>query len=122
MPLFVLHEHREHGPTHGDLMLQHGPALVTWRLPAEALRAGPIQHLPAQRLADHRSEYLTYEGPVSGGRGEVEAMDRGSYELISHDDDRWVVELSGQVLRGRFELTRQHEDSWELNQAAGHRS
>jgi hypothetical protein len=53
-----------------------GGPLVTFR----------VQHRPdapetrwfeAERIADHRREYLAYEGAVSGGRGEVERIGVG---------------------------------------------
>lgn len=36
----------------------------------------------AERLADHRREYLTYEGPVSGGRGRVRRVAEGVCGVI----------------------------------------
>lgn len=58
----------DHPFLHWDLLIEVGHALAAWRL----LR--PIQAevwLPAERLPDHRTRYLSYEGPVSGNRGRV---------------------------------------------------
>ena len=52
--------------------------LVTFRVPqrVDELHAG--QRLEAARIADHRPAYLTYEGPVSGDRGTVRRLARGT--------------------------------------------
>lgn len=42
---------------------------------------GQTTHLPAQRLPDHRRLYLDYEGAVSGNRGHVSRLARGTYRL-----------------------------------------
>lgn len=92
---------------HWDLMLENGDHLATWRLPANPSALGPAgttDNLPAERIADHRLAYLTYEGPVSGGRGEVKREDAGSYELLRKLPDVWQVRLMGARLTGDFEL------------------
>ena len=60
----------------------------------------------AEALADHRLEYLRYEGPVSGGRGEVARWDQGAYRLVGCSEDEWIVELRGERLQGRVVLRR----------------
>ena len=68
---------------HFDLMLETGSELLTW-----ALAAIPNQNgdWPAIALPLHRVEYLEYEGPVSGGRGDVTRMMAGDYELVSPEE------------------------------------
>jgi len=65
-------------PPHFDLMLQAGDALATW---AVERWPGPGETVAAERLADHRRAYLTYEGPVSGDRGTVRRVASGAYTL-----------------------------------------
>lgn len=104
---FVLLLHILSDNRHWDLMLERGDHLATWRLPADPsalLPAGGAGQLPAERIADHRSAYLTYEGPVSGGRGEVKREDEGRYELLRELPDVWHVRLMGRRLDGVFEL------------------
>ena len=63
---------------HFDLMLESEEGLLTWamgRLPAVGKGCGAI------KLPPHRADYLTYEGPVSEGRGTVERVMAGSYEF-----------------------------------------
>ncbi len=93
-------------PTHWDFMLETPQGLRTWALAAEPV-AG--QWIAAEALAIHRAEYLTYQGPVSGGRGTVEQYDAGHFRWQPF---RWqrseaeeiVVELTGKRLRGRAVL------------------
>jgi hypothetical protein len=78
----VLH-HTGHGPPHYDVLFERSPggrALLTFRSPAWPITA----ETQLERLADHRSIYLEYEGPVSGGRGEVRAVARGTCD-VSYD-------------------------------------
>ena len=79
MHRYVVLHHTGHGEPHYDLMI--GPAdgpLVTFRLPAWPVAS----RVTIEPLPDHRAHYLTYEGPVSGGRGEVRRVEAG---------DTWVV-------------------------------
>ena len=111
---FVIHIHSGHGPTHYDLMLERGEALATWRLSESPTGLGPGDSLPAERLADHRAEYLTYEGPVSRGRGRVNRLDRGPFDLIEAGENRWEFELSGVQMHGRFVLERAEGGLWRF--------
>jgi DNA polymerase Ligase (LigD) len=97
MPRFAVVEH-DHPTTHWDLFLEDGPELRTWRLyglpgPNELVRAAPV--------GPHRLVYLDYEGPVSGGRGNVRRFDAGTFEWIVDEPGRVVVCLAGQILSGR---------------------
>lgn len=53
----------------------------------------------ADQIADHRREYLTYEGPVSGGRGRVSRVCRGVCEA-RRDGEDWVIGMDGRWFRG----------------------
>ncbi len=113
---FVIHMHSGNGPTHWDLMLQDAEALATWQL-AQAPALQPGQAMPAKRLADHRTAYLTYEGPVSGDRGEVKRFDEGEYITLARAADRWEVTFEGNMLAGRYELAGRG-DEWTLKRLA----
>lgn len=66
-------------------MLENRGVLLTWELPK--LPPGPLpatfEQLGIRRLPDHRIDYLEYEGPVSNGRGTVQRVDFGEYQLTS---------------------------------------
>jgi DNA polymerase Ligase (LigD) len=101
---FVLLEHQWNG-THWDFMLEveTGGSLRTWAFD-ELPRAG--RDLSARALVDHRPEYLDYEGAVSGGRGSVQRVDRGTYERLVWEPDVVLVRLRGTHLIGEFALRR----------------
>ena len=103
---FVLHAHSGPGWLHWDLMLEQAGALVTWQLAASPADLPVGGSVPAKRLPDHRREYLSYEGPLSGNRGRVDRVDRGRYDVLAADEDRWTVVLEGSVLKGRYDLRR----------------
>ena len=63
-------------PTHWDFMLETPSGLRTWAL--ERSQPTEIRSRP-EALPDHRAEYLTYEGPVSGDRGAVTQWDAGNF-------------------------------------------
>jgi len=66
------------GTFHYDWMIQTAPAsdLLTFRCGVRIDEAA-TDSFEAERLPDHRQRYLAYEGPLSGGRGEVERVASG---------------------------------------------
>jgi hypothetical protein len=99
MPRFVVLRHvlppdspRE---SHYDLMLEADGRLRTWA--CEQL-PGLGQATRAQRLPDHRLDYLHYEGPVSG-RGEVTRILTGEYEPVNETADELSVRLTTETGR-----------------------
>ncbi|HEY4232931.1 MAG TPA: DNA polymerase ligase N-terminal domain-containing protein [Lacipirellulaceae bacterium] len=118
MPRFVLLHHEcptgDPRPTHYDLMLEADGALRTWtivELPCSwdataGLSSSVGENIVAEQLPDHRLAYLDFEGPVSGGRGNVSPIDAGTLTTVSESADRWVVALIGQRIRGQLELSR----------------
>lgn len=77
---YVVLEHTGHGDTHWDLMLEvpGRERLRTIQLSAWPLAMG--ESCAAKSLEPHRRVYLEYEGEVSGGRGSVRRVDRGTWE------------------------------------------
>jgi hypothetical protein len=115
MPRFVLLRHEcppgFGKPSHWDLLLEEGEALLAWSVAALPATGEAVAAL---KLPDHRLTYLEYEGPVSGGRGEVFRVDAGDFSWMELDPSRLAVELRGVVLRGRFVLEERQGDSWSL--------
>lgn len=136
MPRFVLLRHEcpppsknpKHGkPSHWDFMLESGAVLRTWelrKLPSawaaqldaaaaeEAAETVSVQALP---LPDHRLAYLDYEGLISGDRGSVRCVDRGTFAFLQERPDRLVVELAGNLLHGMARLSCR-DSCWKLSQ------
>ena len=110
---FVIQFHTTGRGAHYDLMLETDAGLATWQLRRPPADLGP-DGMPARRLPDHRAAYLTYEGPVSGGRGAVRIFDGGACRLIECEDQRWVFELRGRRVKGTFTLRRVGSGRWRL--------
>ncbi len=105
---FVILHHRVAGGEHWDLMLEQGEVLLTWQLEREPVDRAALP-IRARRIGDHRRAYLDYQGPVSGGRGEVARTDEGEVRFEEATDRRCVVRLTGRRLVGRFSLTAEGE-------------
>lgn len=110
---FVILHHQVAEGEHWDLMLERGDALLTWKLLLE-----PVDHsslpIPARRIGDHRLAYLTYEGPISGNRGQVRRVDAGTVDILELTAGRCVFVLRGDRLSGRLEL-RVEDGDWILD-------
>jgi len=113
---FVIILHTGCGPEHYDLMLEAGESLATWQLHADCLGLRPGDSLTARKLPDHRLAYLSYQGPVSGGRGQVRSIRTGTYETLDRGPDRLVVRLNWPGASAAFELARSDQagDDWRI--------
>lgn len=105
MPRFVVLRH-ELPPgnvrtSHYDVMFDTGEVLRTWAV--NDLPDSPTEQ-PAEQLADHRREYLTYEGPISGNRGDVRRWDEGAYETVRDDAEAFVATVRGGRLSGTLRI------------------
>ena len=122
MPGYVILRHEPPAdavrPVHWDFMLESGDRLRTWALTEEPRLGATIAAIP---LADHRTAYLVYEGPVSGNRGSVTRWDHGTYSTLREDDAIWQVRLRGSRWTGLASLRRDAEDSqrWDVEFSAG---
>jgi hypothetical protein len=102
---YVVLHHTGIAEPHFDVMFDTGDGgpLVTWRSPI-----WPIDRPTAlTRLADHRREYLAFEGEVSGGRGRVDRVAEGACEL-EMSAERWQVHIAGIDLA----MDSQGSDRW----------
>jgi len=110
---FVVQEHTTPEGVHWDLMLEKGEALMTFRLPEPPENA--LNHaIRTVRIFDHAPRFLTYEGPVQKGTGQVKIVERGTFCLRDETDDVITLDLHGTILHGGFTLTRIEGASWEL--------
>ena len=89
------------GSWHIDWLLDLAPAedrgLTTFRLPGRVDELTPGRHLTAERLADHRRVYLTYEGPVSEERGHVTRVAEGRIEAVQSVGETWAFQIRWQT-------------------------
>jgi hypothetical protein len=122
---YVVLHHTGVVPEHFDLMflLPEGKALVTLQVlePPELWKHTPPK---AERLPDHRLAYLTYEGPISGGRGQVRRVLEGEGVYYADARHQWRISLSGNasgeiavpIKNLRDLLTRPGSD-WQFGEA-----
>jgi hypothetical protein len=107
---FVIHEHQKRDdPVHWDLMLEQGETLRTFRLNCAPhdLAERPCLATP---IFDHDTRFLTYEGPVQQGLGQVKRIDCGTYQSIHMTQTTWTVVLEGKVLHAHVKLPLVRED------------
>src|SRR5437868_9196772 len=95
---YVVLRHEGFGEVHFDLMLEtyDGSQLSTWR----SADWPPTPASPTTYLAAHRREYLEYEGPITGGRGNVTRVHQGHHTIQQNDALAFVTRLEdGSILR-----------------------
>ena len=96
----LLHELAD-GSSHVDWMIARDSAaeepLISFRIQRRIDELRPGQHLPAQRIADHRPVYLEHEGPIPGDRGSVRRLARGVIvSEIGRLQPFWTLEICWQ--------------------------
>jgi hypothetical protein len=62
--------HRGYGPPHLDVLLGAGPRCRTWRFERT------VRGWVGRPIQAHRRRYLSWSGPVPGGRGFVQVLHR----------------------------------------------
>lgn len=79
---YVILEHTVNGGVHYDLMLElpGQEKLRTLQMQARLLKPGDTCEF--KELEPHRRAYLEYEGEISGNRGQVKRIERGTYESL----------------------------------------
>ena|ERR1700722_20334898 len=105
--LYVILRHEGIPRPHFDLMFQTSPGskLATWR--ADAWR--PTAMIDVEKLDDHRQAYLTFEGKISGDRGEVRRVEQGICS-VERTGETWRIELTPLPSGEKFVLTIQKRD------------
>lgn len=112
---FVIQEHHARR-LHWDLRLEHDGVLLSWALP-RGVPDDPDENRLAVRTEDHPLEYLTFEGEIPAGEygaGTMTIWDRGTYRAEKFSDDKLVVRLDGERIRGRYALFRTG-DNWLIH-------
>ena len=90
----VLRHDLPDGSHHFDWLFEPEPGddedervLISWRLPVAP--PAPIGRFEAARLGPHRRLYLTYEGPIPGGRGTVTRVASGTGQILADAPGRF---------------------------------
>jgi hypothetical protein len=101
---------------HFDLMFETTPGseLATWRSPT-----WPIEtEATLTRLKDHRRDYLSYEGPISGDRGHVRRVESGVYHLKKRAEGLWLLTFKSLTTHRQLEFRQQAGDRWRAQPPA----
>ena len=112
MPTYVMHKHKS-SHLHWDLRLERNGVLKSWAIPKQPpLRSG-VKRL-AVRVEDHPKSYADFEGVIKEGygKGTVKIWDRGTYKPIPISSEKWVIEINGKRLRGRYVLLKFKHKNW----------
>jgi DNA ligase D-like protein (predicted 3'-phosphoesterase) len=101
---------QKHAATHlhYDLRLEMDGVLKSWAIPKEPSTSPGVRRLAVQ-VEDHPVEYANFEGTIPEGEygaGTVEIWDRGIYKLIERKEDKLIVEINGNKLKGVYVLVR----------------
>lgn len=91
---------------HFDWMFEADTGLRTWATD-ERLSLDEAATAAAIELPLHRAAYLEYEGPISGNRGSVRRMERGTFRVLLESADRFEIEVEGDRV-GHLLVRRDH--------------
>ncbi|MDF1809750.1 MAG: hypothetical protein P1U42_08650 [Phycisphaerales bacterium] len=67
-----------------ELLIEHRLICFKSFIRPDLTTSGKLQ---ATRIADHRAHYLTYEGPISGNRGDVSRVANGVIDCFTMTPD-----------------------------------
>jgi len=104
---YVIHRH-EATHLHWDLRLEMEGVLKSWAIPKEPPMEPGTRRL-AVAVEDHPLEYATFSGVIPEGEygaGIVEIWDRGTYFPVSVKEDKLVIDIHGERLKGRYCLVK----------------
>lgn len=106
-PIFVVQRHDARN-LHYDFRLEIDGVLKSWAVPKEPPKKAGIRRL-AIETEDHPLAYADFEGEIPAGEygaGKVEIWDRGTFELLKHEEREIVAALEGKELKGDYVLIR----------------
>jgi bifunctional non-homologous end joining protein LigD len=108
---------QKHAATHlhYDLRLEMDGVLKSWAIPKEPPLAIGVRRLAVQ-VEDHPIEYAKFEGTIPEGEygaGSVEIWDKGTFKLIDRKEDKLIIDIHGNRLKGAYVLVRfKEQKNW----------
>ncbi|MCJ7770521.1 3'-phosphoesterase [Candidatus Bathyarchaeota archaeon] len=105
--IYLIHMH-DASHLHWDLRLEMKGVLKSWAIPKEPPTEAGIKRLAVQ-VEDHPIEYAEFSGTIPEGQygaGTVEIWDKGSYIPVSIAEDKLVVNINGERLKGKYILVK----------------
>jgi DNA ligase D-like protein (predicted 3'-phosphoesterase) len=106
-PIYVIQKHAARR-LHYDFRLEIDGVLKSWAVPKEPPTVPGIKRLAVQ-VEDHPIDYASFEGVIPEGQygaGTVEIWDSGSFEPIEVEENKIVISINGNRLKGEFCLVR----------------
>ena len=112
--IYVIHKHAA-THLHYDLRLEVDGVLKSWAIPKEPSTSPGVRRLAVQ-VDDHPMEYAIFHGTIPEGEygaGTVEIWDKGTYKMIDKKQDKLIVDINGDRLKGSYVLVRfKDEKNW----------
>lgn len=105
--IYVIQKHNA-SHLHYDLRLEMDGVLKSWAVPKMPSTEPGIRRL-AVEVEDHPIEYASFEGTIPEGEygaGTVEIWDKGNYTLLKQKEDKLMIDINGQKLKGIHYLVR----------------
>ena len=105
--IYVVQEHHASN-LHGDLRLEMNGVLKSWAVPKKLPHEAGVRRL-AVPVEDHPIDYADFSGVIPEGQygaGEVIIWDKGSYEPVSVKENKIVVNIDGEKLKGEYCLVK----------------
>jgi len=108
---------QKHAATHlhYDLRLEMDGVLKSWAIPKEPPLTPGMRRLAVQ-VEDHPIEYAKFEGTIPEGEygaGKVEIWDKGTYKLVDRKENKLIVDINGNKLKGEYVLVRfKEQKNW----------
>ena len=102
-PVYVIHEHHS-SRLHWDLRFEDDGKMETWRI----YKSPPWR---GQKLAHKKSESIPigaalFEGEIRQeyGAGKLKIWDSGTFEIVEKNETKFVVNIKGKELNGKYRL------------------
>lgn len=113
--IYVIQKH-DASHLHYDLRLEMDGVLKSWAIPKLPPTEKDVKRLAVQ-TEDHPIDYADFEGIIPEGMygaGKVEIWDKGTYETEGKKEDRIIVKINGEKLKGRYCLIKfkNQEKNW----------
>ena len=104
-------QHHTNGRDHFDLMIEYGESLLTWQVSALNLKLLlDGNRVEVKRIHEHRREFLSYEGLISGNRGSVKIFDSGECKSVLFDKDIIELKMRGSIFKGIIRVQKLEND------------
>ena len=104
-PVYVIHEHHS-SRLHWDLRFEDDGKMETWRI-----YKSPSPTMGVKRLAHKKSEPIPigaalFEGEIRQeyGAGKLKIWDSGTFEIVEKNETKFVVNIKGKELNGKYSL------------------